>query len=379
MDEVRRIILYGSLLVLGVSLLIMPLSIPTIRTNADFSVFNTDWNGASSFGSELRETGDVNPLIYSFNNNTFSSESEGEGEGVLIVMGSNQGYSSDEVQLVKDFVESGGVLFLADDFGVGEDLSGLVNASFSDSMVMDISFRKKPEFGSVVTFKPNNITENINRLVLNYPSALQGISNENSLASTSPGSWLDTNGNRERDVGEPNKSYKILGKKELGNGTVILLSDPSILINGMLDKADNEKFMENLTKYLENRSGSNTFYVDEAHRDSVNPYELATVTIERNITPLGALLLVLGFGGAVVILESKLFTKLLQRSVNYLVGVLDWFDELLGEDEGSASVVEEVLDENPEMDPKTIKEIVKEIETGSKLSRNHKKEEDKED
>lgn len=67
--------------------------------------------------------------------------------------------------------------------------------------------------------------------------------------STTLISWNDTNQDYHIDENESLSSFGILARERIGNGTLYVLSDPSIFINGMREariSGDNEVFIENL-------------------------------------------------------------------------------------------------------------------------------------
>ena len=66
------------------------------------------------------------------------------------------------------------------------------------------------------------------------------------IASSSIASWLDSDANRAQDIGEPKGPFPVIARERLGQGSIILLSDPSVLINGMREQLDNAVLADNL-------------------------------------------------------------------------------------------------------------------------------------
>ena len=107
---------YFFLVFTGIFLLIAPIAVPVIKTSADFSMFNTDRGGCSEFAKVLADRGKLVPILYPYNSIDLKEES------VLIVVGPNMSFSSLEIEEVSKFLDKGGTLFLADDFGTANEL-----------------------------------------------------------------------------------------------------------------------------------------------------------------------------------------------------------------------------------------------------------------
>ena len=59
-------------------------------------------------------------------------------------------------------------------------------------------------------------------------------------------SFLDTNGNAAWDKAETKGPFAVAVRATIGSGTVIAVSDPSILISSMIGLGDNSKFLTQL-------------------------------------------------------------------------------------------------------------------------------------
>jgi hypothetical protein len=146
---------------------------------------------------------------------------------------------------------------------------------FSGKLVIDLSFEKKPEFSVCFDLIQDPLTTNVTSLLLNYPSTIfrNGTTLE-VVGSTSVASWLDTNNNRVQDPGEPQGPFPVIARELLGLGSILLLSDPSVLINGMRTYLDNGVFVDNLVTMM--CSGRSTVYFDESHRTFLDPVSITT-------------------------------------------------------------------------------------------------------
>ncbi|MBN1677613.1 MAG: DUF4350 domain-containing protein, partial [Candidatus Thermoplasmatota archaeon] len=279
---------YASIAVMAVAIALLAVSMtaPAISTTEDFSIFNSGWNGTSGLAVMTYRTGKFVP--------TFQVESTGTDITVaqralttvapdprtsaLIIIGPAKDFTDAEGTLVGDFVREGGRLVLADDFGTGNSLLTKMGAGsrFSNHLVMDLSFEKQPEFSVVFDIRPDPLTTNVSTLLFNYASSITVDSSTTSvIAYSSIASWRDTNGDRLQEPGEPRGPFPLIARENLGLGTIILLSDPSVLINGMRGHMDNEVFAENLV--ADTCRDRTEVYFDESHRTFFDPI---SVTIE---------------------------------------------------------------------------------------------------
>jgi hypothetical protein len=140
------------------------------------------------------------------------------------------------------------------------------------------------------------------------------------------------------------RSYPILAELKYGNGRIILLSDPSILINDMYE--ENRQFIENLVGNL-----GSTFYFDEAHHSDFNPYSITTVYIHRELNRGKAFQIFVAVAALAVFIESGIARKI----INSLVRLLPRREE-------------DIFEGLPDwVDTKILERIMDEIKTGSKF------------
>ncbi|MEM3039034.1 MAG: DUF4350 domain-containing protein, partial [Thermoplasmata archaeon] len=171
---------------------------------------------------------------------------------------------------------------------------------------------KKPEFSVCFDFEEDPITRNVTTILLNYPSSVvPGKTNSKTIVWTSVASWQDTNGDHDFSYGEPWGPFPLVVRERMGNGQIILLSDPSLLINGMRDRLDNAVISDNLIAEI---SGLRTkVYFDESHRQYFNPVTI-TMTIMGSIPTEQKVILIL----LALVLLIWLSTDYIDRSVRLL-------------------------------------------------------------
>lgn len=206
-------------------------------SSTDFAVSNTHWNGLSEVSRQFG----VKLLTQT---NGFPVESRGT---VLLVIPSVPPQPS-HLRSMKRYVESGGVLVLLDDFGSGNDVLTFLGSQirFSGQLLADPLFHlRNSRLPRIFDVAPSPITQGVEELVLNHATVLTGISEIQGVAVSSPVSYLDLNRTGRRDEGDPVGRFVVAGLEPHGSGYMVVVSDPSILINGMIDLAHNRRLLLN--------------------------------------------------------------------------------------------------------------------------------------
>ena len=278
---------YALAVTIGLAALLLSLSliVPVTGTTTDFSMFNTDWNGTSDIAVrtykagalvpslELRELGtDAQPVIVPIDRAGLDPST-----AAIVIIGPSKTFTAAEGAYVRDFLERGGVVVLADDFGTGNSLLANLNTTsrFTNDLVVDLAFEKKPEFAvafDIVQGSP--LTKNVSMLLLNYPSAITPSPDAETLARTSAASWVDLDGDQFKDPGEQAGPFTLLTVERIGGGTLVLLSDPSIMINGMAGQLDDSVLVEDLLAFA--AEGRTEVFIDESHRNYFDPISFSS-------------------------------------------------------------------------------------------------------
>lgn len=233
----RREILVGGLLfmVLSVSVTLM---LPTLD---DLFIENKQWNGLSEFYKDIKPV-----RLY-----TSDGIRNLESNSTLYIVGPSRDFSGEDIEAIKVYLESGGRVVLADDFGTGNQLlEGLgLETRFSGDLLMDsVFYRSVPEFPRLLNFTTFDVKE----VVLNYATVLLDGEELQVLESSSPLSYLESD-NGELEA----KSYPILGWIAYGDGRLFLISDASMFINTMIGEPYNQVLLQ--------RSVQGRAYVDTSH------------------------------------------------------------------------------------------------------------------
>ncbi len=202
----------------------------------DFMDGNTMWNGINKFSNEFNIA-----QIDSLNGFTGSYEKK-----ALLVIPYLE-YSKSDLAEIKKLVDSGGTVVIMDDFGYGNNITGYLGlkAHFSGDILLDPLFcYKNQNLPRITDFSNSLKAAGINSITLNHATAIIGAQDTDVLARSSEYSFLDTNLNGKEDNGETKGPLAVAAAITVGNGTVILISDPSVIINSMVDMNDNYAFMK---------------------------------------------------------------------------------------------------------------------------------------
>jgi len=299
-------LVYVIIAALGISMLILPTAVPVFKSSSELSIFNTNWNGLSEFAKLAAEKRSVRPIIHPYN-----LENVGNLNGVLLIFAPNIEFSQAEAEEVKKFLEKGGTVFIADDFGTSNSLLEKlgIRARFSGKQVRDIFYSKNERFPVVIRMPPE-LSKNVSSLKLNVPSAVVAAKGE---ILTSRAAYFGRMG-----------EYAIMAEIKYGNGRIVLFSDPSAFMNEMMK--ENREFSANLIEYL----GTGIFYFDEAHKSDFNPYSMGTVYLHRELDKETAFRIVLAAAILAIVIESGIFSririKLPRKKENIFENLPEWVD-----------------------------------------------------
>jgi hypothetical protein len=216
---------------------------------------NSGWNGCSE-AAGLTKNG---TLVMSYD------KPLPNGSSLLAIIGPSLNFSRSDSSRISSFLEGGGTVLLADDFGTGNTLLEAVNASvrLSGKPFLDLYYySKNASFPLVSDFSPGSLTANITTILLNRPSnVLIGNSSQVTiLASSSPFSFTGRSGDNRPSPNNPLTSYPVIVETKIGRGLLVLISDPDLFTNEMIVLYDNMKLFQNLLVM-----GHGSLFFDVAH------------------------------------------------------------------------------------------------------------------
>lgn len=220
----------------------------------DFMAGNTMWNGIRDFSRE-----------FGAENIDSLDDLPDSPERVVLVAIPYLDYSDEELGRMKRFVDDGGTLLLMDDYGYGNNVLAYlgVGIRFTNKPVLDPVFcYKNQSLPRITDFAPDVQASDIDVIMLNHATTLTNVKESEAIAWSSDASFLDVNENGVLDAGEPKGPFAVAAQFRFGKGTLALVSDPSVIINTMLDRDDNYNFTRYLTRPRGKQLG---ILVDSSH------------------------------------------------------------------------------------------------------------------
>ena len=161
----------------------------------------------------------------------------------LIIAGSTSTYTEDEIKEILEYVRNGGKLLvmihvppklnldpLLSEFGFNVSSRILLNEDGNTSVVAD-------------SFEESMITQDLNRVIF-----FGCYYTDNAIASCE--CFADMDGDKVPDE-EEKGVYGVIGYKKFGKGEVVVITDDAVLMDGLIDHADNKKLAENLAAWMQ--------------------------------------------------------------------------------------------------------------------------------
>jgi len=257
-------------------------------SGAAFSAYNPAWDGASDLRGVATDAGAEVDLI----RNTSAYDGADPNDTVAVVLSPDRPYTPGEYARLRSFVRAGGTILVAEDFGPGGNgLLEALNASarFDGGPLRDErNYYRAPALPEAGNVSDHPLTDGVETLTLNYGTPVEP-GNATVLVRTSEYGYVDRNRNEDLDDSETLRSYPVATVEPVGEGRVVAVGDPSLLINAMIDREGNRAFATNVLGSRER------VLLDYSHTARIPPLSLALLVLRE--TPLaGALLGAVGIG-----------------------------------------------------------------------------------
>lgn len=219
------------------------LTVHLSSNNLEFSRYNTGWNGTSQFFSDL----DRHRTVEISDPAQLSAYKNGT---TLLIIAPYRMPTDQETDAYSAFIERGNTLILIDDFGTGnailKNLSSRIRILPGNLSSLD---REYADPYSIVVYRSGNdpLIKDSPPVLLNRAAPLSG---GDPLMKTSVLSWTDSNGDGRINSQEVLGSFPVLAFEPRGGGRIVVLSDPSILINamqGLDEKWGNHRLIQRFT------------------------------------------------------------------------------------------------------------------------------------
>lgn len=286
------------LLAVGLALTLLVTGVWAASTSAGaFDTYNRGWEGTSDFRAEAESVG-MSPFVAT---DVTEYADVTPSETVAFVLSPDGRYTDTEAVRLREFVRAGGTLVVAEDFGIHSNpLLERVGASarVDGGPVRDErNYYGAPDIPVAPGVATSNLTEGVDRLTLNHGTVLNP-GGARVLVETSPFAYVDEDGDAALDDDESVRRYPVVTAEEVGDGRVVVVSDPSLFINTMLDREGNRAFTRALL------AGHETALFDFSHDGPMPPLVRATLTLQRN--PLALVATGFALVGAILLVSARL-------------------------------------------------------------------------
>jgi hypothetical protein len=242
---------------------------------AAFGAYNPGWDGTS----ELRAEAGAGPGPSAVAPRTAAYDDVSPDGTVAVVLSPDEPYTDAEAARLRAFVRGGGTLVVAEDFGPHSNaLLRRIGAStrVDGRLVRDERYyARSPNFTVATGVTQSPLTDGVDRLTLNHGTVLRP-NGARVLVETSRFAYVDANGNASLDASESMRQYPVVTVESLGEGRAVVLGDPSLFINAMLDAPDNRRFVRTLF------ATRTTVLLDYSHSGRLPPLVAARLALERS-------------------------------------------------------------------------------------------------
>jgi hypothetical protein len=246
-----------------------------------FGTFNAAWDGSSGVRAAASDAGgNVDVLTET------TPYAEAGADATAIVLAPTERYSSADAERLRGFLDRGGTIVVAEDVGDGGNrlLARLgADVRFDGRIVVDQRHHGPTvEMPLATNVSASSYTTDVDSVMLNRGTVLTNTADATVFVHTSAFAFLDADGDRTLDRNESLGTYPVAAAESVGGGTVVAVSDPSVFINAMQDRASNAAFVRALADTEE-------VLIDHSHTGAQPPVRVALLWLRR--TP-GALAVV---------------------------------------------------------------------------------------
>lgn len=335
------------LLVALISVVALAFIVAASTSTAAFGVYNAAWDGASALQNQAETVGVESQIAL----NTSSYTTTDANQTVAVVLSPAESYNRTDRQRVTQFVEAGGTLVVAEDYG--SHSNELLNAVGANAIVDGRPLRderntyRSPAMPIATNVTNATLTQNVSQLTINHGTVIEP-NGADTLIRSSEFSYLDTNRNMELDESETLQQYPVVTTESVGQGRVIVISDPSLFINAMLERPGNQQFTQNLFGAHEH------VLLDYSHAGQQPPLAVALLAI-RGTPLLQVLVGMLGIGALMIYLQPP---QTLQRLVGTEPDDLAHSTSTTNTQDKEAALIAYLREHHPEWEASRMQRII---------------------
>lgn len=231
------------LVAVALFILVLAAGVHLTTSYDQYSRYNLQWNGTSSFFTLLEEKN-----AHDIDDPADLAEYD---DAELLILAPSGSPSPAQVAAWRAFLARNNTIILCDDFGDGDAALQALGTSVRILSYPVVSVDRDYTTSAAVPAYPadtnSSLLLNVSAVLLDKPAALEG---GDALLQTSLLSWVDTNENATLDRDEEIGLSTVCAREGFGGGEIIVVSDPDLFLNSMANiGADNRQFIENLLSY----------------------------------------------------------------------------------------------------------------------------------
>lgn len=281
-------------LLVALSLTVAIALVVTASTSTSaFSPYNGEWDGVADFRQQVEDDPDLEGVLLRDAREYDALEAD---RTTAFVVAPEERYDLRETTAVREFTERGGTLVILENFGEpGTDLLTDVgaNARITGDVVRDERHHDRGPAMPVATAVENHsLTADVDRVTLNYASTVEP-NGASVLVETSEFAYVGESLDPSALAARP-----VATVEPVGDGRVVVVSDPSLVTNAMYGESDNAAFLAALT------DGSEVVALDASRERSLPALAAAALTVGDS--PLLQLLVgVVGIAGVGVTASGR--------------------------------------------------------------------------
>ena len=275
MSLLRKLVVLAVLIIIVAGL--YPLIVTKATHPAQLSAYDDDPDDLSDLKAQLEAEGYQSASLFSSPLMLSQMEQGDQNNSILFIIGVEQSYSEFEATALQEFMNQGGSIVLADDFGFGNTVISnfqSVGVSFFNKPLYDLRGWQPGDNASIVHLQatPSFGADRQYELLWSQATALKTSQSAKVHAWSSLYSFVDLNENGKGDPDEvANKTGGgiptiVEAKVGKNGGKLMIIADPSMFINDLLDDDDNWEFIRDMVAYMAKGSPASTTIIYEESR-----------------------------------------------------------------------------------------------------------------
>lgn len=252
---------------------LVSLAVAASTSTAAFGLYNDRWDGSAQLRGLATDEG-ASVVVAS---NASAYDRVDPASSVAVVLSPAAPYGPRATGQVRAFVRAGGTLVVAEDYRPhANPLLAGVNASIrvDGTPVRDTrQYYRTPAFPETRTTNATMLGDDVETVVFNHGTAVDP-GTGTVLLETSSYAYRDVDGTGTLDQQETMRALPVAATERVGDGRVVVVGDPSVFVNAMLERADNRAFARQVV-------GGDTVLLDHSHAGAVPPLVQAVLTLRR--------------------------------------------------------------------------------------------------